>query len=131
MRLFNKKVFDDVISGTTTDWFSRAEFNAVISQADSFAVQAVTTGVGGIFPGLTVTSEHSSDGINWIATGNSELGYFIAATPSNWGQYFPLGNGFTNPPLAAFVRLRIHLNGLDQSTQCRLKLYVTGRTFPL
>jgi hypothetical protein len=44
-----------------------------MGQADAYAVQAVTTGVKGTLPTLTVSSEHSSDGQNWIATGWTEI----------------------------------------------------------
>lgn len=126
MRIFNTKVFDDVISGTTT-WLTPAEFDAHLGQADSLAFQAVTEGVQGISPTLTVWSEHSADGQNWVATGSFVFqDQSIQEGLSYQGSYTPFG---TVPPLAAHVRLRISLG--NTSPKCRLKLYATGRNWPL
>lgn len=120
-------VFDDFISGTGTTWYSGAEFNGKIGQADFFAVFAlVQPPVSGTSPTITVASQHSTDGRNWITTGVTELsGVSIANngiySGSNAGHLAVNGN-----PLAPFVRLAVSLGGT--SPQCRLKLYVTCRT---
>lgn len=125
MRQSTLFVFDDFISGTGSTWYSGAEFNNKIGHADFFAVFAlVQPPVSGSSPTLTVASQHSVDGRNWIATGVTELS---AVSIANNGVYSGSNPGHVaGTPLAPFVRLAISLGGT--SPQCRLKLYVTGRT---
>lgn len=121
MRIANIQVFDNIITGNGT-WYSGTQFNRVIGQANYFAVQTYATSVSGGSPTLTVESEMSSDSVNWVATGNTEINaQAINTTPVQAGASPILtGNG-----LAAFVRLKITMGG--STPQCRLKLYVTCR----
>ena len=125
MRQSTLFVFDDFISGTGTTWYSGAEFNAKIGMADMFAVFAlVQPPVSGTSPTVTVASQHSVDGRNWIATGSTELS--AVAIAANGAYYGGNPGHFFGAALAPFVRLAITLGGT--SPQCRLKLYVTGRS---
>ena len=126
MRLFNAKVFDDVISGTTATWLTASELDDVIGQADALAVQVVTEGVGGTGPTVAaVVIEHSSDGQNWIVAASA----FGIALPMQEGASFWGGDSASlGMHKGAKGRLRISLGGT--SPTCRLKLYVTGRTYP-
>lgn len=126
MRQSSLFVFDDFISGTASTWYSGAEFNAKIGQSDFFAVVALLQPpVSGTSPTITVASQHSVDGRNWIATGVIELS---AVSIANNGVYSGSNAGhlYGGTPLAPFVRLAITLGGTNP--QGRLKLYVTART---
>ena len=126
MRILNLKVFDDLISGTTANWLSSSEFDSAIGKADGFAMQTVTTGVAGIQPTLTILTEHSCDGENWVWSENDDL---INRTPiTEDSSYLNFSNVCAIPALGAFVRFRVALGGT--SPACRLKLYVTGRQLP-
>lgn len=122
MRVFNIQVFDTVITGTSTTWYSRSEFDGHLAQADGLVIHACVSNVGGTTPTLTIVSEHSPDSENWIATGASEINNVAIANNAS----FSAGNfGFTSANLGAYVRYRITLGGTNP--QCRLKLFVTGR----
>lgn len=123
MRTATYLVFDNVISGTVTTWYSAAEFNRLVGRADFFAVQTYVTNVSGTSPTLTVTSDMSADSQNWVATGVTEISaQAINSVPSASGS----NNGQTSSYLAANVRFKITLGGTTPA--CRLKLYVTTRT---
>lgn len=126
MRTVNLKIFDDVISGTVATWVTRSEFDQALGPANTFAIQAVTTGVTGIEPTLTILTEHSYDGENWVWSGNDDLinGTLIAEDAS----YLNFSNSCAVPVLGAFVRFRMSLGGTNP--KCRLKLYMTGRHSP-
>lgn len=124
MRLNSNLVFDDLIVGTGTNWYSSAAFNDVLGQGDSIGIQACTRGVGGT-AGIVVQAEHSSDGQMWLNVGTAAE---ISTTSigSDLSYYGRTTGGFGGAPLPlAFVRLRITLTGTNP--QCYLKLYATGR----
>lgn len=119
MLLFNQDIFDEFITGTTTTWYTAASFNNLIGSADRLLFLAYPTGLVSA-PTLTVYVESSSDDQHWYS--NSQIwdasalsdGVVIKATTSD---------------LLAFNRLKITLGGSASTTQCRLKLSVTGRVF--
>lgn len=120
MRVANFQVFDDFISGTGAIWYSSADLNRSLGQADMYAIHAVATNVAGTSPTLTVGAQYSSDGQNWFSPQND-----INAQPLvNGGSLVGFNAGST--PLGANIRFQISLGGT--SPQCRLKLYFTGRT---
>lgn len=124
MKLFNLVVFDDNISGTSTTWYTPAEFNDPLGLADQLMFQAYATNVSGTATTLTVQAEHSADGQNWVNIASSaEITSTISSTPVSVG-YTP---GFVEIKLS-LTRLRISLSN-DSSAQCRLKVTATGRTF--
>lgn len=123
MLLDHALVFDDIISGTTSTWYSPSEMNARLGAADAFAVHACTTFVSGTGPTLTVQAEHSSDGESWIATpAPPEISTAIANDSSYWGSRDPY-----NMNMMGLLRFKITLGGTNP--QCRLKLYATGRIY--
>lgn len=121
MRVGSYLVFDNVITGAGP-WYSGAEFNRLIGQADMYAVQTYATSVGGSSPTVTVASEMSGDSQNWIATGVTEIS---AQAISTMAAAAGSNNGATY--LAANVRLKITIGGTS-GPQCRLKIYVTCRS---
>lgn len=120
MRVFNLDVFDEGISGTSTTWYTPARLNDKLGTADVFAIMAYVTTVSGTSPTLTVQTQHSADGQNWLSVGSAEISTGIAGNTVYYGQ-----DNYT-PVHLAFVRLKINLGGT--SPQCRLKLSVTGRS---
>jgi hypothetical protein len=119
MRIYGEQVFDDIISGTTSAWYTSARFDDLLGTADMLAVMAISTAVAGTSPQLALSLEHSADGRHWneLATGVYSL--------TNDGTYF--GQQLFWPAMLARVRFRVSLTGTNPS--CRLRLLVTGRTF--
>src|SRR5690242_14120879 len=109
MRIASILVFDNIISGTTTTWYSGTQFQRTVGMASWCALQTYATGVGGTTPTLSVASETSTDSVTWIATGNTEInGQLISTAPSAAGQLLPgYGNNYLG--LGAFVRFKIWL----------------------
>jgi hypothetical protein len=133
MRIATYQVFDQVISGTTP-YYSGAEYNVPMAQADFYGIQAVATNVLNSAT-LQVAADFSPDNQNWISTAvgsggaprfeipNGTTAGFVALT--NNGSLFGSngGNGFPNVPLG-FFRLVMTLGAANHS--CRLKVYFTG-----
>ena len=88
MHLFTLEVFDDVISGTGTDWYSTALHNNILGTADVFAIQAVTTGVSGTSPTLTVRLQLIIDRICVVIPANLDQEKTLERTsednPTRW-----------------------------------------------
>lgn len=122
MRIVNIEIFDEIISGTGTTWYSPAELNHKLGAADVFAVQATTTMVLGGFPTVTVQGQHSADDQNWIATPSPEINWFMSEGSTIIG-----GQTASSVLLLANLRFAISLGGT--SPQCRLKLWFTGRAW--
>lgn len=120
MRLTNIDIFDEVLTGSGTTWYTPTRLNDTLGAADAFAVQATTTLVSGTLPTLTVQAQHSSDDQNWLATPSAEISTGIAEGGSYVGAQTVSSVG-----LLANVRFAITLGGT--SPQCRLKLSFTGR----
>ena len=123
MRTLNVLAFDEVIVGTGKTWYTPQNLNAELGQCDIFALHAFTTGVAPTST-LTVAFEHSGDGQHWTPlSAAAELNAVsISSDASSYG-FMP---GTAGHP-ARFVRAAIALGGT--SPQCRLKLFITGRTF--
>jgi hypothetical protein len=122
MRSYNLLVFDDLISGTVTTWYTGDEFVDRLGSTDSFAVGAVVTNLGGLPLTLTVQGEHSCDEQGWMATPLAEVPG--VSVPTSGGLYWGSWGAFSLMVLAK-LRFRITLGGTNPS--CRLKLFVTGR----
>lgn len=121
MLVVAEKVFDNVVSGAGTSWYSPAQLNERLGGAEKFAVHASVTGLTGTSPTLTVQLEHSGDDQFWIALGAAQIsGVAISNDTSYQGTQ-------DITPVLNFVRVRIALGGT--SPQCRLKVYVTGHDY--
>ena|ERR1043165_6164981 len=118
MLLFNVDVFQEMIVGTTGTWYSYAQFNDILGQAERLAVLAHTTNVGGTTPKLNIFADDSLDGKNWVL-GTSSL--YTATLTNGLVQFAQKVGG-----IGTFGRLRIQLTGT--TPQCRLKLTATGRS---
>lgn len=119
MLLFNQDVFDEVITGTTTTWYTAASFNALLGSGDRLLVLAYPTGIP-TATNLTVYLESSSDDQHWV----TPAAPLWSAKSLTEGQV----EKAQASDLPAFNRLKISLGGSGGS-QCRLKLSVTGRAF--
>lgn len=121
MRVAALEVFDDIINGTGTYWYTPAHLNEQLG-TDVFAIQAVASQISSAAPGLWVELQTSANGVDWYTYG----GPLISATLANDGSYWGSGGGLFIPILT-MVRFRISLGGTNPS--CRLKLYFTGRAY--
>jgi hypothetical protein len=116
MQAFNKQVLDETISGTSSTWYSSADFNELLGQADRLGVSAVVGDVSGSNPSLRVRVDHSADGEHW-----SELGPEINTEITSNTTYMMAFEGGL-----ALLRFRVMFAG-GTNPQCRLKLNVIGR----
>jgi hypothetical protein len=119
MKAISGLVFDEIISGAGTTWYTAAALYDGLGQTDFLGMQACFRGVTGTSPTATIQVEHSADGQNWLnAQASPEISTAIANDTSFNGLcVFAM--------LFSYVRLRISLGGT--SPQCFLKVYVTGR----
>src|SRR6185503_12598294 len=102
----SEKVFDDVINGTSTTWYSPVSLNDRLGRGDYFGVQASVTGLTGTSPTMTVQLQHSGDNQNWVSTAAPEISTSIANDTSYAGSRS--GIVFMN-----FVRVAIALGGTN------------------
>jgi hypothetical protein len=123
MHLFTLDVFDDIISGTGGTWDSASIHNGVLGSADVISIHAVTTGVSGTSPTLTVRLQSAADGEYWTnAATNPEINGLAIAN-----ETILVGTNTAAGMIQANARLRITLGGT--SPKCRLRLSVTGRAY--
>lgn len=120
MRIDTYQVFDQIISGTGTTWFSGSEFHRSLGQGDVLVLQAYPTNVPNTTSKLSVAWDYSADSQNWISFTAPDL---TNATMANNVPMVASNNGFFLP--GAFVRVNISLTGVSPS--CRLKVNVTTR----
>lgn len=123
MRVFNLKVFDQIVSGTTDVWYSPEEHELALGGCRQYALQAVTTGVQGTSPHVVVLPMHSCDSENWITTGDT----FDFGVVAENGAYAE-SSTFAPLWLPLGVRLKFQISLTGVSPRCRLKLYCTGHS---
>jgi hypothetical protein len=116
-------VFDEIITGTSTTWYSSSAHNATLGRPDFLLFIAVATRVSGVSPGLSVWIDTSPDNRSWSLSTTAGGDIAIAAPSLTEGAMAQAWSWTGGGP---FVRLRIVLAGTDP--QCRLKVAVTGRT---
>jgi hypothetical protein len=117
-------VFDDAIKGTTSTWYTSADLNERLGEADFGMFHAVTTQVVGT-PSLTVRVEHSGDSENWAAMPGDPIINNAAVDES-----LPQENSLVSTTYqgrSRYVRLKITLTGTG-TPGCRLKLYAALRS---
>lgn len=115
MLRLNRQVFDEIITGTATTWYTSAADNALVASIDSYTIFAVATNVSGTSPSVNVYVDQSCDNQTWILGGTPALSGGLTE-----GLVLQ-GAGALTP----FLRLRVTLGGT--APQCRLRLTVTGR----
>jgi hypothetical protein len=122
MLTLNADVFDEVITGTVTTWYTSAALNQTLGDADFTTFFVLATSVKGS-PSLSIFVDHSADNRTWIQATNNLL--ISPLTDNVMGQLSGpgsiLGSGLS------FLRLRILLSGTTPGCGCRLKISVTGR----
>jgi hypothetical protein len=119
MRKFNVQVFDEIITGTGTSWYTSTEFNEPLGSADLLTLQAITTLVAGTSPTLTIAAEHSADGANFVEYPSAVFGPTAIASEGTYDSLFGYGE-----PLLPRVRFKLTLGGTTPA--CRVRLWVTG-----
>jgi hypothetical protein len=116
MLSFATLVFDDIITGSTSTWYTPASFNDALGSVEFLALHAVTTYVSGD-PVLDCIFEHSGNGRDWLTTSRG-----IEGSIANGAS---LVERFTTADLQSLGRIKVVLS----AGQCRLKLYAAGMTF--
>lgn len=122
MRVATYLVFDQAIAGTSTTYYSSAQFNRQLGEADFYAVQAYTTNVSGS-PTLNVQSQYSADGQNWLPVAPPDISTTITSGASVAGSNL----GLTANMPTAFVRFAISFTA-GTSPSCNLKLFFTAHS---
>lgn len=122
MRAATYQVFDQIISGTATTWYSGSDFDRLIGQSDILAYEVYPTNVPNTTSTLTITQQYSWDSQNWVSM-PAAIGDIAGGPLTNNVALAGMNNGFFI--IAPFVRFAIQLGG--PSPSCRLKVYVTSR----
>lgn len=120
MLAYNLLVFDELISGNGSNYYTSTALSNRLGTADLISVFARTTHVSGSPASILVDTEHSPNGQDWCSVAAPQINTSI----SNDGAYYGRVPVF-NPVLLAHVRFHILLSGTTPA--CRLKLYATGR----
>ncbi len=120
MLVIAEQIFDNVISGTTTTWYSPAMFNEPLGAADFLALHATWNGVQGTSPGIAIQVQHSGDNLFWLPIGSPQIQVSIFNDGVGAGSV-------SSTVLLNFVRIAVTLSGTNP--QCRLKVYATGKDY--
>lgn len=116
------EVFDEIITGTSTTWYTSSVHNAALGQSDLLGFIAEVTNVSGLSPGLSAWIDLSGDNRNWFLS-QTPGGDLVIPDPllveGAMAQTFRWTGG------GPFARLRIVLTGT--SPQCRLRVCATSR----
>lgn len=128
MLILSSDVFDEVVAGTTTTWYSYAQFNPALGSADSLSVMVYLTNRGTTTPTINLFGDDSIDGRNWVL-GNTPLvsSTQLFNTDSLLMYGFKAAALGFNPSPGSFARFRFTLGGAA-GVQCRVKLTATGRS---
>lgn len=125
MLILNTDVFEEMLTGTGTTWYSYSEFNATIAAADQLAVFAYATNISNTSVVLNIGVDDSIDGRNWQVFTTPLISGTISVTAPAY--QVRVGTAYPYTP-ASFSRFRIYLSG-SSSAACRLKLSISGRTY--
>jgi len=122
MRKANERIFDDVVTGTTTV-YSSGEFNELLGRHDRISLFLVVDTVSGTSPTITVQLQHSSDERNWVnKNGTPEINALVISPTATTTE---AANDATGNYGCHSVRAAITLAGTNPS--CRVRLYATLR----
>ncbi len=112
------EVFDAVIKGTSTTWYTAEQHDAGLGAADRYSIVVAPTAVGGTSPTLTVVAQESADDQRW-----ADLATLISGVT-------PVSNTAITAAVSTqrlrFGRLKITMGGTNPT--CRLSITATGRT---
>src|SRR5579871_1668057 len=118
MRKANERIFDDVVTGTTTV-YSSGEFNELLGRHDRISLFLVVDTVSGTSPTITVQLQHSSDERNWVnKNGTPEINALVISPTATTTE---AANDATGNYGCHSVRAAITLAGTNPS--CRVRLY--------
>jgi hypothetical protein len=124
MLAFAQQIFDNDLAGSSSTWYSLAQYNPLLGSADALSLQILAGNVTGTSPTLTLRFQFSANNQHWVnAAGTAELN---AQALTSGGNYALSKNGQSNGVLLRYVRLAISLGGTNPT--CRLKLFASGRT---
>ncbi|MBZ0119209.1 MAG: hypothetical protein K8H88_19600 [Sandaracinaceae bacterium] len=116
--LFNQRVFEGPISGTTAV-YTPAELNRSLAQADKFFLSVRAAQSSGTSPTVTVALEHSNDNVNW--TNKATLLSAQALSTSAITHLFASDLGTSNVG-GSFMRLSVQLGGTTPASNLQVTL---------
>ena len=131
MRIFQTKLFDGYVSGTTNVYTQTADAD-LLGSVERLTLGVVVNAVSGTNPTITVQIENSPDGTRWMNQYNTvpEInGVTLVAADST--LYYSTNQASTTRssptvPIASFIRMRIALGGTSPGAYVRL--WVVGRS---
>jgi hypothetical protein len=116
MLSFTRLVFDEIIAGTATTWFTSAGFNDLLGSADRVSLHLITTDVSGTSPTLECSLQESGNAMDWVDLSPSLQGSIV----TDGSKILRAGSAESS----AFGRIKVFLGGT--SPRCRLKVYAVG-----
>src|SRR5262249_51082315 len=112
-------------SGQNATLYTPAHATRPLSQYDQLAIQVVADHVAGPTPQLTLSIEHSTDGLSWVTrSATPEINNVTLSTSSF--TVLTASDAGTKPRLA-LTRFKLVLTGAGAPASGRVRLYVTAR----
>ncbi|HVW25559.1 MAG TPA: hypothetical protein VHC69_09320 [Polyangiaceae bacterium] len=128
MKVFHTKVFDGIITGTSSV-YTHTAFSELLGSVERIGIGAQMNAVSGTGPTITVQIENSPDGTRWMnqSTLGPELtganGTLVTGDNAvKWATNYQS----TTLPIGNHVRMRIALGGTSPAGY--LRLWVVGRS---
>jgi hypothetical protein len=122
MIVISECVFDEVIHGAATDYYTANKYNELLGRADKLTIQALVDNVETGSGTISVRIEHSGDQRNWKPkNGTDEI---ITVSISTSATTSTIGSDSGSTASLPFVRLRVVL---ATATRAHVKLFVCGR----
>lgn len=117
-RLFNLKVFEGWVNGTT-ELFSDPALNGTLGSADELFFQVNTDAITGATPALTVRFLCSNDGLNWDPNAT------VVSAASQSAGSVTFGNSSMSEPAGGFGRIGAFT---EASKAVYVRIWACGRT---
>jgi len=122
MRIFQEKIYDNLVSGTT-NVYTGTELSELLGSVDRVTLFAYVLGVTGTGPTITMQLENSPDRTRWQ---NQNSTPEINGSSLGSGDNFIQTNTVAGVPMAGHVRLRIALGGTSPVAVVRIWAFGTG-----
>lgn len=123
MIAYSECVFDEVIHGAATDYYSANRYNEGMGRADKMTIQAITDNADANGT-LTVQIEHSGDQRNWNSkNGTAEINA-VASSIDTTATKSTVGTDSGSTASLPFVRLRVRT---ATTARVHVKIFVCGR----
>ncbi len=119
MRMFNEKLFDEIIYVGIGTYYTDPKWNALLGSPEKLVLHAIGDNAAAT-PSVTISTEHSNDNKNWDALTASVIAA-LAPTTTALAQ----DTGADTASCGAFRRLKIVITGASSS--CHLVILGCGR----